>query len=156
MPLDIVGKHAEEEMGSYVILGTMPYGADKKFDSFEGPEDAFYLGELLIASYGVLCGESFGSFTGTDHIDAVKGFFPRDRHGVPGKCKETIFNSKGKVCGHLEAVHDRACFAKGCLCSSGNSADNAGEGLLRGVEQAISFPFFCKVGVEAGDEPFSG
>ena len=51
MPLDITGKHAEEDVRSYVIFGPVPYGTDKKLDAFEGPEDPLHLREVLVAPH---------------------------------------------------------------------------------------------------------
>ena len=48
MPFDVIGEHAEEDMGAHAVCRPVSDRPDVEIDGFQGPEGAFDTGEILI------------------------------------------------------------------------------------------------------------
>ena len=54
VPLDIVGKHAQRDVGAHALFEAMVNRADLEVDRLETAESLFDVGQALIGSHGVL------------------------------------------------------------------------------------------------------
>ena len=78
VPLDVVGEHAEEDVGSDAVRSSVVDGADLEVHRFEASEGAFDPGEVLVGADGASGVEALGLDIGADDVDAVELFFGGD------------------------------------------------------------------------------
>ena len=108
VPLDVVGEHAEEDVGADAIRSVVVDGSDLEVHGFEAAEGAFDAGEALVGADGVVGVEAFGLDVGADDVDAVELLFGFDL--VLEACEgEGVVGDAGfEVLGDLVAVDDLA------------------------------------------------
>ena len=77
VPLDVVGEHAEEDVGAHPVLAPVVDGSEE-FDGLEAAEGALDAGEVLVGADGLRGVEAFGFDIGADDVDACEGGFGAD------------------------------------------------------------------------------
>src|SRR5208283_766967 len=87
VPDDVVGQHAQKDMGADAMGPAMVDRADVEVARFEVAEAAFGVAEALVGEDDGGGGEAVSGKTASDHIDAVEGGFGGDRLGFarPGE-----------------------------------------------------------------------
>ena len=87
VPLDVVGEHAEEDVGAHPVLAPVVDGSEE-FDGLEAAEGALDAGEVLVGADGLRGVEAFGFDIGADDVDACEGGFGADHVLVALEGKE--------------------------------------------------------------------
>ena len=71
VPFEIVGEHAQEDMGAHAIRAPVEDRPDFEFDRLEAAEGALDPGEAFVGARPLVGGE-FGRHAGAQHVDAVE------------------------------------------------------------------------------------
>ena len=108
MPFDIIGEHAQKDMGPHAIGIPVPNGADLEIDGLHGAERPLDPREIFVRLDRMRSAEILGRHGGPDDIDAIEPGFGRDLRGLAGKGEVAIADIEGEVFGHLLGVHDFA------------------------------------------------
>ena len=108
MPLDVVGEHAKEDMGSHTVRGPMADGADIEVDGLQAAESALDPREIFVGLDRFFGIELFGRHGRPDHIDAVEAGFLFDLFGPSLDGEMAIANLNGEVLADLAIVDDCA------------------------------------------------
>src|SRR3954462_2286300 len=101
MPLDVIGKHTQEDMGAHAISSPVANGPDFQIDGLPRTEGAFHAREILVSLDRVRGAEVLGWHTGTDDIDAVELGFGCDLIDLAGPREVAVTDVEREVLGHL-------------------------------------------------------
>ncbi len=104
MPLDVVGEHAEEDVGAYTIAQAVMDGADLEVDGLHRPKRALDLREGFVMAHAACTIETFRCDRGADDINAIEGRLRGDGILLTGKGEARVGEREGEVLGHLVAV----------------------------------------------------
>ena len=111
VPLDVVGEHAEEDMGADRPCGrqcpvaqAMVGGPDLEIDGLQGPKRPLDLRERFVVTHTARTIQTLGLNRGADDIDAIEGGFRGDGVLLAGEGEGRVGEGEGKVLGHLVAV----------------------------------------------------
>src|ERR1700677_4656816 len=78
MPLDMIGEHAQEDVGAYAFGGPVADRADLKIDRLQASEGALHPGQILVGLDRLIGVERRGGNAGAHDIDAVEPGLARD------------------------------------------------------------------------------
>jgi hypothetical protein len=142
VPFDIVGEHAQEDVGANAVGETMVDGPDAHVDGFEGEECALDLGQGLVGAHAVWGGEALRGQGCADDVDAVERGFGGDLVGDLGEAEGVVLDVELEVLGDLVLIDDPA-DSEGDLGASGEAAGfdpglYLGQGGLGGVHQVLA------------------
>ena len=161
VPLEVVGEHAEEDMGADVLRGIDEDGAylDEAFDGAEGMLDA---GEAFVGGDGGVAGDGGFVEAGADDVDAVELGFGGDAVEAPGPGEFLVGDGDIEVLLDLLAVgvpSDAA--VDGVFPAEAAGSDGGGDVLeeLFGVAEegfAFSGALLAESGVETDEEALAG
>ena len=108
MPFDIVGEHAEEDVGADSVAQTVMDGADLEVDGLQGAEGALDLREGFVVAHAACAIETFRCDRGADDGDAIEGRLRGNGVFLAGKGHARVSDRQTHVLGHLVAIHDAA------------------------------------------------
>ena len=108
MPLNMIGEHAEEDVGPYTVGGPMADGTDIEVDGLEASEGAFDPREILVGLNGFFGIKLRGRHGRADHIDAVETGLLLDLSSASLDAEMAVVDLDGEVLADLVAVDDRA------------------------------------------------
>ena len=103
VPLEVVGEHAEEDVGADVVGGMDEDGADLE-GALDGAEGALDAGEALVCLDGGVGPEGVGVEAGADDIDAVELGFGGDAVLAAGPGEPVVGDVDAEVLFDLLAV----------------------------------------------------
>src|SRR5271157_2222572 len=72
MPFDVIGEHAQEDVGAHSVLVPVTDRTDIEIDGLHAAEGAFDAGQILVGLNGFFGIEMLGRYAGSDDIDAVE------------------------------------------------------------------------------------
>ncbi len=78
VPFEIVGEHAEQDMGAHPRCGPMEHGTQLDIDGLHAAEGAFDAGKALVGPHGIGGAEGFLRQVGAQHVEAVERGFGGD------------------------------------------------------------------------------
>ena len=81
----------------------MPDGAHVEF-AVEAAEEAFDVGEVLVAAHDIVLGQGVFGQAGAQYVDAIEGGLGGDALLVAGEGEGVVGDVEVKVLGHLELV----------------------------------------------------
>ena len=108
VPLDVVGEHAQQDVGAHPVGAAVVDRPYLQVDGLEGPKGALDLRQVLVGAHG-LCGiEVFGLDVGTDDVEPVELLLVRDPGFVALEREGLVGDVGDEVLGDLVAVDDLA------------------------------------------------
>ena len=72
VPLDMIGEHAQADVGAHARGGPMEDRSDLEIDGLDAAEGALDLGQALVGAHAGAVVEGLGGEAGADHVDAVE------------------------------------------------------------------------------------
>ena len=78
VPFDVVGEHAEKEVGADPVRGAMVDGTDPQTDRLDRSKYPLHARQRFVVPHAVRGGHIGLGQRGSDHVDAVEGGFLRD------------------------------------------------------------------------------
>ena len=104
--LDVVGEHAEEDVGTDARGQVVIDGADLEVYGFVAAEGAFDLAEAFVDADGLFWAEGMGGHIGADDIEAVEGLFAVNAVCVAGVGEGILGDVAEEVFGHFVLADD--------------------------------------------------
>src|SRR5215467_5520743 len=143
MPDEVLGEHADEQVGFDPAGEVVVDRAQGEVVDFDVAPGAFQAGEVLVRDDDAGGVEGVGGEVGADDVDAVEGGFGVDAGLVAVVGEVGLSNLESEVFGYLVLVDDLAdCDADGVLPGQGPGFDSLGDLVaeLFGAGQQF-FPF---------------
>ena len=107
VPFDIVGQHAEQDVGADSSLKPMVDGPDMQVDGFHRAECSFDFGKRLVAAHRLGAVHLFFGHAGADDVDAIERRFGGDLFSKSMEGEADVLDSEGEELGHLVLVNHR-------------------------------------------------
>ena len=164
MPFDMIGEHAQEDVGAHPRCGPMADRADIEIDGLQAAEGTLDAGQVLVGLHRFIRIELLGRHGCADHVDAVETglLFYLLRPALEGEV--AVADLHGEVLGHLPTVHhatDRQADLSGTAQRRVPAADlrlDAEQLAFGGGQQflALAPTLAGEFAVATDDEPFAG
>ena len=161
VPLDVVGEHAEEDVGADVVGGIDIDGTHPE-EVLDGAEGLLDTGEALVGFDGRLAADGLGGEAGADDIDAVELGLGRDAVVAPGPGECVVGGGDVEVLFDLLAVGVAADATVDVVPSTQPGVTDRGgdvlEDVFGGAEKvfALSGALLAQAGVETDEETLAG
>jgi hypothetical protein len=108
MPFDMVGEHAQEDVGAHPLCGPVADRPDFEIDGFDRSEGAFDAGQIFVGLDRFASVEVLGRDAGPDDIDAVEAGLFLDPVAPALEGEMAVADIDGEVLGHFSAVQRAA------------------------------------------------
>src|SRR6478736_59693 len=141
VPLEIIGEHAQQHVGTDPIGQAVVDRPDLKIDGLDGPERAFGLAQALIEPHDIAGGERCLVEIGADDIEAIEPALGLDGLGVAVEAERIVGDGQDEVLGHLMPIEHR----------TGGEADLVGAAQRFGLA-GDSFGHLAQVGFGGGQQ----
>ena len=102
MPLDVVGQHAEEDVGADSIAQTVMDGADLEIDRLHRAKGALDLRQGFVMAHTTRAIQALWADRGADDINAIEGRLRGNGVLLAGEGERRVGDGEGEVLGHLE------------------------------------------------------
>jgi len=79
VPFDVVGQHAEEDVGTHPIRQMMVDGPDLQVHALQAPKGPFHLGQAVVVGLRIFGLQLGRRNLGAEHVDAVRRGFVVDQ-----------------------------------------------------------------------------
>src|ERR1700745_476645 len=163
MPLDVVGKHAQENMGAHSFWGPVADWPDFEIDGLQTAEGALHPRQILVGLDGLVGVEIGGRDIGANDIDAVETRLVLDLLGAPPEGQMAISDLDCEVLGHFLLVDhgaDRQTDLGGSLearaCAFDLGFETAEAALCYGQKLLALARTFCrKLAIAADNQPLA-
>ena len=106
VPFEVVGEHAQEDVGTDPVGAAVVDGADLEVERLHAAEGGLHRGEGLVGADGLFGGEQFGLGIGAEDVEAVEGPFPGDGVFVPAEDEGGVGDFGEEVLFDLEAADE--------------------------------------------------
>ncbi len=161
--IDIIGQHAQQNMGSHTMGLTMVDGPDLQVHGLEASKGTFHIGQALVGPDGLIRIHDLFRQADPHDIDAVQGLFLGHARGLPTPGEPIVLDGDGEVLSHL--VPDPDGFQ-----TPGDGSDaleppvralgrrlHAANGLFGGVQQGLPLAttLVGQQGIAAHDQTFT-
>ena len=155
VPFEVVGEHAQQDVGADPVGRIVMNGAHLEVDGFEATEGALDAAQAFVSGDGAWGIEITGGQAGAHDIEAVEGGLACDGVRVAGVTEGVVGEVEVEVFGHLVLAHAPA-YPKRDVLAAGEWALLTFGGGHDGVEQplggaqqlfALARPFGCQQGV---------
>ncbi len=162
MPLDIIGKHADEQVTADPILQSMVNRTNPQMGGLERPEGPFHGTQRLVSANTVLGTHLLLGERGPDHVDAVQLLFLENggrvalkREGLIGDVEEEVFLHLVAIDAVANPQPNRSCALKRMLEYRGSYLLEQGFGSL---QQVLAYLRMApgERAVVAHQQPFTG
>src|SRR5579859_4217078 len=107
VPFDMIGEHAEEDVGSYPVCGPVADRSDLQIDGLHVAEVALDAREVLAGLHRLVGIKPRGRHRGADHVDTVEASIGVDLLGPPPEAEVAVADLDREVVAHLATVDDR-------------------------------------------------
>ena len=163
MPLQIIGQHAEQDVGAHAWRGPMEHRTQLEIDGLQRTEGVLDAAEAFVGAHrggGIgLCGRQIGA----NHIDAVEGGLGGDAEGVLGEAERIVGDADLEMLGHValsQHCADRLADRRGAAQRTArplHAGCDARQLLLGGGQQLGAFagPLFGQQRVLADHQAFA-
>jgi hypothetical protein len=108
VPLEVIGEHAEEDVGAHAVGEAMVDGSDLEIDGLDRAEGALDEGEALVCGDRLGGGEGRDRHGGANDVEAVEGGFVIDVIGLAHGGEAVVGDGELEVLGHLVAIEHLA------------------------------------------------
>ena len=104
MPLDVIGEHAEKDMGTDPIDQVMIDGADLEVDGLVAAKRLLDVAEVFVGTHRLLGVERCLLYIRADDVDPIEGGLLGDFHLITRIGEACLADVETKVFRHLEAM----------------------------------------------------
>ena len=106
VPLDVVGKHAQQHVCAHPVGGTVIDGSHLQVDGVQTPEGALDCAQAFVGAYRLVGIELTRRDAGAHDIQPIEGRFTGDGLGVASVVERLFGDVELEVLGHLVLADD--------------------------------------------------